>query len=175
MSKFDNNNGGGNLGPMRLDWSQADQRGALELVKELLLALGSLDFKCFVATAVYGDPSDRRLISLRRFRDRVLLRTEAGQRLVAHYYRHGPSWAAWVKDKPWVASLIRAGLDRVSTCLAQSDPDKLAVEPLLQIGIWAGAHIAGRPEPPGQKTSRPWGEVLQSLGRESWIILGYCP
>ena len=48
---------------------------------------------------------------LRAFRDRVLLQTEAGSRLVAFYYRHGPTWAMAAGRDPELGGYARSGLD----------------------------------------------------------------
>lgn len=56
--------------------------------------------KCFVATAVFQDPDHPAVNHLRRFRDRVLLRSAPGRALAAAYYAHGPRAADWVLEHP---------------------------------------------------------------------------
>ena len=63
--------------------------------------------QCFVTTAAYGDADHPVVETLRRFRDRVLLPTDAGQALVRFYYDAGPSLAAAIEDKPAACMLVR--------------------------------------------------------------------
>ena len=63
--------------------------------------------QCFVTTAAYGDADHPVVETLRRFRDRVLLPTSAGQALVRFYYDAGPSMAAAIEDKPAACMLVR--------------------------------------------------------------------
>lgn len=48
---------------------------------------------CFVVTATMGDPEHPTVVLLRQFRDEWILQRHQGQRLVAYYYRYGPSAA----------------------------------------------------------------------------------
>ncbi|NPV04082.1 MAG: type II secretion system protein [Syntrophaceae bacterium] len=65
------------------------------------------DKQCFVTTAAYGDADHPVVEVLRRFRDRVLLPTGAGQALVRFYYEIGPPLAAAIEDKPAACMLVR--------------------------------------------------------------------
>lgn len=47
-------------------------------------------FKCFIATAAYGSPMERHVVTLRYFRDSVLLKNPAGRAFVAAYYDLSP-------------------------------------------------------------------------------------
>jgi hypothetical protein len=51
---------------------------------------------CFVATAVYGDPSHPDVVDLRRFRDEVLVEHRAGRAFIRAYRIAGPRLAALV-------------------------------------------------------------------------------
>ncbi|MCH2112739.1 MAG: DUF1565 domain-containing protein, partial [Planctomycetes bacterium] len=59
------------------------------------------DTGCFVATAAHGAYDAQSVLKLRRFRDDYLAATTFGRTLIRSYYRWGPSWAAWIEDRPW--------------------------------------------------------------------------
>ncbi len=63
---------------------------------------------CFIATAAFGSPTDRRIEVLRSFRDKVLLGHPAGEALTATYYKYSPPMAEAIADRDWMRSLIRA-------------------------------------------------------------------
>ena len=65
---------------------------------------------CFVATAAFGSPFAAEVVSLREFRDGVLLRRAAGRAFVAGYYRVSPPIAALVARFPSLAIVVRATL-----------------------------------------------------------------
>ena len=62
---------------------------------------------CFVATAAYGTPFEKRIDVLRDFRDRVLAKSDAGRALVDLYYAHGESLAEPVAQHGWLRLLVR--------------------------------------------------------------------
>ncbi len=62
---------------------------------------------CFIATAVYGDPSCHEVRSLRNFRDEVLMRKPIGRRFVALYYKLSPPVTVWLEDKQRMSSLLK--------------------------------------------------------------------
>lgn len=68
------------------------------------------DERCFIATAAYGSPMDLRVQILRDFRDRILLKSSLGRDFVDWYYRHSPSWAAWIAQSEFRKALVRAVL-----------------------------------------------------------------
>jgi hypothetical protein len=74
---------------------------------------------CFVATAAYGSPMAGKVDALRKFRDRSLLTTPAGQLFVAAYYALSPPLArAIAADKRlralarWALAPLVAAVDR---------------------------------------------------------------
>jgi len=67
---------------------------------------------CFVATAVYGDAECRQVRALRRFRDRVLMRSAWGRAFVTLYYGGGGRMAARVVGRrPRLRRAVRRALD----------------------------------------------------------------
>jgi len=62
---------------------------------------------CFIATAAYGTPMAEEVQVLREFRDAYILKSEMGREFVKHYYRHGPSVAKFIWDKPILKALVR--------------------------------------------------------------------
>jgi len=70
---------------------------------------------CFVATAVYGDAECWQVRDLRRFRDRVLLRSWWGRVTVALYYGGvGEALARIVGRRPRLRRAVRRMLDGVA-------------------------------------------------------------
>ena len=68
---------------------------------------------CFVATAAYGTPFVDDVVTLRRFRDRVLLPTETGAKLVEMYYRYSPPAADAIARDEALRHLVRTMLSPV--------------------------------------------------------------
>lgn len=64
-------------------------------------------YDCFIATATFGTPMSREVRILRQWRDRQLRKTEAGQLVIAIYYRVSPPIARWIRDKPIAQMVIR--------------------------------------------------------------------
>lgn len=52
--------------------------------------------ECFIATAAWGSWMDPHVVSLRRFRDQVLMQNAPGRAFVAFYYRHSPPAAEFI-------------------------------------------------------------------------------
>lgn len=75
---------------------------------------------CFIATAAYGSPMVREVRALRQYRDRVLLRSAAGRRLVAVYYRMSPSLARLVERHPLLGALVRRALAPLAARVART-------------------------------------------------------
>jgi general secretion pathway protein G len=62
---------------------------------------------CFIATAAYGSLLAEKVIILREFRDRYLMASRLGQRLVGTYYRYSPAIAATVEEHPGLKAVVR--------------------------------------------------------------------
>jgi len=65
---------------------------------------------CLVATAAFASPHADEVWVLRAFRDRVLLPSAAGRRLVRHYYRISPTLAVRISRTPLRRALVRQAL-----------------------------------------------------------------
>jgi hypothetical protein len=61
--------------------------------------------KCFIATAAFQDGRAGPVMMLRRFRDRILAKSDMGREFIRTYYRHSPALAEWAWDKPVVRSI----------------------------------------------------------------------
>jgi len=65
---------------------------------------------CFIATAAWGSWMDPHVVSLRAFRDDVLMRSPQGRAFVAFYYRHSPPLAAFIGEHASLRAAVRAVL-----------------------------------------------------------------
>jgi hypothetical protein len=65
---------------------------------------------CFIATAAFGSPFERHVMTLRRFRDEYLLKSGPGRVFVRLYYRHSPHLASVIADRPVLQAGVRACL-----------------------------------------------------------------
>lgn len=65
---------------------------------------------CFIATAAHGSMEHEDVAVLRRFRDRVLMRTDTGRAFVATYYGLSPAWAERIRESEALKRLTRAAL-----------------------------------------------------------------
>jgi hypothetical protein len=61
--------------------------------------------KCFIATAAYQDGRAGPVMMLRKFRDRILAKSDFGREFIRTYYRHSPALAEWAWDKPIIRSI----------------------------------------------------------------------
>lgn len=70
---------------------------------------------CFVATAAYGSRMHPDVVTLRRFRDEVLVRHQAGRAFIRFYWIIGPRMAKVVRPDHLVGHVVRLAL---SLCVA---------------------------------------------------------
>jgi len=65
---------------------------------------------CFVATAAFGTQMAPSVVTLRMFRDRVLMASPWGRSLVGSYYTYGPLAARFIQGSPVLRFLARTAL-----------------------------------------------------------------
>lgn len=65
---------------------------------------------CFIATAAYGSPMARDVTTLRRFRDRTLMRSWPGRSFVAVYYALSPALARVIEGRDDLRAVTRGFL-----------------------------------------------------------------
>jgi hypothetical protein len=70
----------------------------------------SSDIQCFIATAAYGSPFEKHVVTLRVFRDRYLKTSELGRWFVRQYYHYSPPLAQFIAQRPWLKQLTRWAL-----------------------------------------------------------------
>ncbi len=68
---------------------------------------------CYIATLVYGGYEQKQVVTLRAYRDNVLLRNQYGKKFVEIYYRVSPTVVKWLAPYPGVQRKIRFLLDRL--------------------------------------------------------------
>ncbi|RME16569.1 MAG: hypothetical protein D6797_04225 [Bdellovibrio sp.] len=54
------------------------------------------DLNCFVATAAFGSPLSKKVNDFRLFRDRYLMPSDLGKKMVHLYYKYSPPLAHWI-------------------------------------------------------------------------------
>ena len=99
---------------------------------------------CFIATAAWGSWMHPHVVTLRRFRDDVLMQTGPGRGFVAAYYRYSPPLADFIAERPGLRAATRLALT----------PLVLAVEhPYGALGallaLWLGVRLRRRGHAPG--------------------------
>lgn len=76
---------------------------------------------CYIATMAYGDYNHPQVLTLRRFRDDVLLKNKFGRLSVKMYYFLSPKLVYLLKDFKAVNVFIRKILDRICYVLIQKE------------------------------------------------------
>lgn len=108
-----------NLWPACVDCNQEKSDRTAQSYSRSLEPRSASASGCFVATAAFGTPWANEIDSLRRFRDRILLRTQVGRSLVSAYYRAGPEVARWVVRSMHLAAALRPPLRALSRVAAK--------------------------------------------------------
>lgn len=68
---------------------------------------GGMPANCFIATAACGTESHEDVITLRHFRDDVLLQNRLGRLTVKTYYALSPPFAHWISRSPRRQATVR--------------------------------------------------------------------
>ncbi len=71
---------------------------------------GGGGFPCFIATAAWGRPDAPEVAALRQLRDEVLVKSAAGQQLIALYNRVSPQAARYIAARPALRAAVRSVL-----------------------------------------------------------------
>ena len=95
---------GGTEGPLSAEVGSTPREnfGVSELTNE--------EGGCFIATAAFGNYSHPSVVSLREFRDRILLKNNLGKRLIQSYYKWSPPLADWIRVHPGVRATVATAL-----------------------------------------------------------------
>ena len=79
---------------------------------------------CFVATVAFGDVDSHQVVTLRSFRDEVLLHSRIGRLVVRIYYCVSPTIAARIERSPRRRAVTRAPLERIIRLLPSQITEK---------------------------------------------------
>jgi YVTN family beta-propeller protein len=77
---------------------------------------------CFIATAAYGSSMAGEVVTLRRFRDDHLMKSEAGRGFVRLYYRYSPAVADYIRERDSLRAAVRWGLWPVVSAIKHPAP-----------------------------------------------------
>ena len=97
---------------------------------------------CFIATAAWGSWMHPHVVSLRRFRDEVLMPIAPGRAFVAAYYRYSPPVADLIEEYPLLRAATRAALTPLVLTVAHPG---MALGAL--IGLWLTLRLRRRSTP----------------------------
>jgi len=68
---------------------------------------------CYIATAVYGDFNAPAVLTLRHYRDEVLMNTKLGRLFVRYYYSLSPRVVRWMEGKTTINQWVKRILDKM--------------------------------------------------------------
>jgi len=88
---------------------------------------------CFIATAAYGSDMAEDVVTLRRFRDDHLMKSEIGRGLVHLYYRYSPPLADYIRERDSLRAATRWALWPVVAVVKH--PESSAAIMLLMLGL----------------------------------------
>ncbi len=95
----------------------------LVLLFILLCSITGMEPSCFVATAVYESGSHSDVLILKKFRDRILLKSWVGRLFVKLYYRVRPYAARAVSKNLWAKQKVRRLLSQLVNWLKGKYPE----------------------------------------------------
>ena len=109
----------GKLGPIQINhvkhlcyWKDVRAAQAKSVTKKVGSTISSASDSCYIATMAYGDYDHPQVLELRKFRDDFLSKTNIGRSFIKFYYKYSPKLVEKLKNKKYVNSLIRKGLDQ---------------------------------------------------------------
>jgi hypothetical protein len=91
-----------------------------KVIKRFLKAANAERPRCFVATAVFQNPTCIEIQTLCLFRDEVLKKSQWGRHLTRLYYKFSPSLAALIDRFPFLRALLRPILTTIAAQLRRS-------------------------------------------------------
>ncbi len=125
-------------GPFEEGWSNERQQQDIAFEQGVLKALG-----CFVATTVFESTDAPQLVSLRAFRDKILLTSTEGTRLVSYYYLYGPQWAKDLRHHPVLKAVLKPILSVAAFGLAQMNLESPNTQKIFHVMVswfeWAAS------------------------------------
>lgn len=99
----------------RMSQTKGGKLKSVKIEQEFETATGRAQIKansaCFIATVVYGSVDSQNVVSLREFRDKILLNNEIGFKFVIWYYKNGPILAEIVKTNKKLRLFCKVVLD----------------------------------------------------------------
>ena len=91
--------------------------------------------KCFIATAAFHDGDAAPVVMLRKFRDKILAKSNLGQDFIRQYYTYSPPLARWAWDKPLIRSIALHALAPVEfmawAILKLTHADEVSSQPYI--------------------------------------------